>query len=311
MDTKTGKYRILTQRLSLRQLMLMTKIADCGSLKQAAAKTGMSQPRATKALQEIEDILEQQLFNRTNRGMHATMAGECVIRYAKAILTQAGNLQDELENLSKEHWSRIRIGTIMGAVPIVTHSVKAFLAKHPNTSFEIIEDTSIELFRLLDNGYIDLFIGRSSVASMPQLYNCFAFYEETLAVIAHPSHPLLSVEGLSLQDLSHSRWIVYTSQMPMRMSLEQEYRLEGIAFPKTLVETRSAFTTMALIQSDPNYIALLSKDVADFFIDSGMAKAMPFRLKSKSERYEIVTKLNITLSPAASEFMYDMIRSAS
>lgn len=57
----------------------------------------MSQSCATKALQQIKDILEQQLFNRTNWRMHTTVAGEYVIRYERAILTQAGNLQDELD----------------------------------------------------------------------------------------------------------------------------------------------------------------------------------------------------------------------
>lgn len=74
----------------------------------------MSQSCATKALQQIKDILEQQLFNCTNWRMHTTVAGEYVIRYERAILTQAGNLQDELDPLSKKHWRRIRIGTISG-----------------------------------------------------------------------------------------------------------------------------------------------------------------------------------------------------
>ncbi|MBI0003023.1 LysR family transcriptional regulator [Bartonella sp. M0177] len=67
---QSRQYRALTQPLPIRQLMLMTKIADCGSLKQVAAGIRMSQSCATKALPEIKDILEQQLVNHINRGMH-------------------------------------------------------------------------------------------------------------------------------------------------------------------------------------------------------------------------------------------------
>ncbi len=68
---QSRQYRALTQPLPIRQLMLMTKIADCGSPKQVAAGIRMSQSCATKTFQEIKDILEQQLFTSTNRGMHA------------------------------------------------------------------------------------------------------------------------------------------------------------------------------------------------------------------------------------------------
>ena len=48
--------------------------------------------------------------------------------------------------------------------------------------------------------------------------------EALLAVVANPAHPLVERKRVSLQDLSDSRWIVYTAAMPMRLSLEQEYR---------------------------------------------------------------------------------------
>ncbi len=44
-------------RLSLRQMLLISAIDDNGSLKRAAELIGMSQPRATKALQEAEDLI--------------------------------------------------------------------------------------------------------------------------------------------------------------------------------------------------------------------------------------------------------------
>ncbi len=70
-------------RLTMRQIHLLATIDDANSLKAAAARIGMSQPRATKSLQEIEETAQQQLFVRTNRGLSATPAGQCAIRHAK------------------------------------------------------------------------------------------------------------------------------------------------------------------------------------------------------------------------------------
>ncbi len=56
-------------RLSMRQLLLISAIDDSGSLKRASELIGMSQPRATKALQEAEDLAGTKLFDRTNRAL--------------------------------------------------------------------------------------------------------------------------------------------------------------------------------------------------------------------------------------------------
>ena len=64
-------------RMTLRQMQLMTAIAVNGSLKRASEAIGMSQPRATKSLREVEHLLGSTLFNRTNRGLFPNAAGDC------------------------------------------------------------------------------------------------------------------------------------------------------------------------------------------------------------------------------------------
>lgn len=276
--------------LSLRQMQLVAAIDDNGSLKRAAEDVGMSQPRATKALQEAEEVLQRQLFHRTNRGLSPTASGECVIRSARAILAQLGRLEGELEGLSGGGWMQLRIGTIMGAVPFVTEVIRRHLLRFPQTSVEIQEDTSAELLRQLDRGVLDLVIGRSSVSATPQLYDVAAFHDERLAVVANAAHPMAGRRRVRLEDLAGSRWIVYTAGMPMRLSLEQEFRHAGLPFPRALLETRSALATLSLIQGDARTVALLSSDVAGFFSGFNMARVLPMHLQSKSDPYEVITR---------------------
>lgn len=277
-------------RLSLRHLLLISAIDDSGSLKRASELIAMSQPRATKALQEAEELTGKKLFHRTNRGLTPTAAGECVIRNAKSMLAQLGKLEMELDGITAGNWSRLRIGTIMGAVPILNEVIQQHLKRYPQTSFEIIEDSSAELLRQLDRGLLDLVIGRSSVSATPQLYHVTAFHDERLTVVANPAHPLVGKERIQLADLAESRWIVYEAGMPMRLSLEEEYRRAGLAFPLALLETRSALATMSLIQGDPNTVALLSSDVAEFFVKFGAACTLPMQLQWKSDPYEVITR---------------------
>ena len=293
-------------RLSLRQIMLIAAIDGTGSLKRASQKIGMSQPRATKALREVEELTSRTLFTRTNRGLLPTVAGDCMIRHATTLLAQLSSLEEEIQGLSEVEWSQLRIGTIMGAVPYVTETISAYLRRFPRTRIEIVEDTSVELLRLLDRGLLDLVIGRSSVTATPQHYNVKAFHDETLSVVANQAHPLVRRKRVSLQDLTDSRWIVYTAAMPMRVLLEREFEHAGLGFPVALLETRSALTTMSLIQADPNTVALLSSDVAGFFVNFGMARVLPMHLSSKSEPYEIITRRGLGLSDTIKRFLVQL-----
>jgi DNA-binding transcriptional LysR family regulator len=294
-------------RLSMRQLLLISAIDDNGSLKRASELIGMSQPRATKALQEAEGLTGTKLFNRTNRGLIPTPAGECMIRHAKTMLSQLTAMAQEIHTASDGEWSRLRIGTIMGAVPYVTETISNFLRRFPRTSIEILEDTSVELLRQLDRGLLDLVIGRSSMSATPQLYNVTAFHDELLAVVANPAHPLIDRKRVRLKDLADSRWIVYTASMPMRLSLEQEFRQAGLEMPRALLETRSALTTMSLMQAEPNTVALLSSDVAAFFVNFGMASILPMHLRSKSEPYEAITRRSAEQAPHTQAFIKDLV----
>lgn len=294
-------------RMTLRQIELMTAIAANGSLKRASEAIGMSQPRATTSLREVEHLLGSTLFKRTNRGLLPNAAGDCAIRHARVMLAQLDSMEREIHSLSGADFQRLRIGTIMGAVPYVSEIITIFLQRFPHTSVEIIEDTSAEMLRMLDRGQLDLMIGRSSVSPNPHLYNVQAFHDELLSVVANPLHPLVGRKRVTLQDLSDSRWIVYTTAMPMRLSLEQEYRHAGLAIPRNLLETRSALTTMALIQANANTIALLSSDVAAFFTNFGMARTLPMHLRSRSEPYEVITRQAVEPSGPVAVFIEDLV----
>ena len=289
-------------RLSLRQLALIAAVDDTGSLKRAAETIAMSQPRATKALQEAEAITGARLFDRSNRGLTPTPEGECAIRNAKTVLAQLDTMEHELAGLSSGAGAKLRIGTIMGAVPHVTAVIRRHIKRYPNLSVEVHEDTSAELLRLLDRGGLDLVIGRHDVSPTPEKYEAVVFHDEVLKVVANPRHPLAQRQSIELDDLSASKWVVYTEGMPMRLTLEQEYRLAGLAAPTVLYETRSALTTMALIQSDPQTIALLSGDVAEFFYRFDMVVTLPLVLRSKSDPYELITPRSGDLTTQARLF---------
>ncbi|WP_050469908.1 LysR family transcriptional regulator [Herbaspirillum chlorophenolicum] len=305
MQTSLPSLASITSRLHLRQLRLLIALSDHGSLLKAAEQVALTQPGASKALQEIESTLGAQLFVRTNRGLEPTELGHCVIRYARLIQTDLTHLREEMLSIMQGNGGRLAVGTIMGAVPLLTDALTRLLEKRPSLSVEIVEDTSARLLRLLDQGRLDMAICRTSISQRPHLYDAFNIHDEELAVVASVNHPLAHAQELQLSDLADSRWVVYSANMPMRVSLEREFHDADLRFPLHLMETTSAFTTLSLLQKNPHFVALLSVDVARFCTRFGMTCILPLQLHTRSEPYQLVTRHGTQLSPVARLFIED------
>ncbi|MNL02993.1 HTH-type transcriptional regulator GbpR [compost metagenome] len=250
-------------------------------------------------MQEIETTFGTSLFTRTNRGLEPNDAGRSVIRYARLIQTDLAHLREEIIGIMSGEGGRLSVGTIMGAVPLLTTAISRVIADNPKMSIEIVEDTSAALLSQLDAGRLDLAICRTTVSSTPYLYESAIFVEETLAVIASTQHPFAYARKLSLKDLVDYRWVVYRANMPMRLLLEREFHEADLRFPVHLLETTSAFATLSLLQENPSLVALVSTDVAKFCSGYGFTTTLPLPITSRSEPYELVSRKGVPDSPAA------------
>ena len=301
----------LISRLHLKQLRLLVALGEHGSLLKASQQVALTQPGASKSLQEIETTFGTPLFVRTNRGLEPNAVGHCVIRYARLIQTDLAHLRDELVGILRGQGGRVAAGVIMGAVPLLTDAISALIARQPELSVEIVEDTSAALLAQLDAGRLDLAVCRTTITQAPHVYESVKLQDETLAVIANVDHPLRRAKKLTLQELAPYRWVVYRANMPMRLLLESEFRDCGIRFPQHLLETTSAFATLALLQANPSFVALASIEVAQFFARQQMSCILPLTLASRSEPYELVTRKGAPVPPAAQLLIDELIHRRS
>lgn len=286
----------IISRLRLKQLRLLIALDEFGSLHKAADAVAITQPGATKALHEIESTLGSTLFERTPKGLAPNDLGRCVIRYARLIHTDVAHLREEMLGIMQGHGGRLSVGVIMGAVPVLVECLARLRAKQPQLSVEIVEDTSARLLALLDEGRLDIAICRTSVSKNPAAYDCRLRDQEPLIVVANTRHRFAGRDLLTLSELADSPWVVFPVNMPMRLTLEREFREAGLNFPTYPIETSSTFTTLSLLLQDPHLVAVMPVDVAQMAVTHGMLVHLPLELKSRSEPYEIVTRQGVALT---------------
>lgn len=285
----------MASRLRMRQLRLLISLDELGSIHKAAQALSITQPGATKALNEIESTLGAVLFERTSKGLEANDLGRCVVRYARLINTDLAHLREEMIGILQGHGGRLSVGSIMGAVPMLVEGLARLRESQPDLSVSIVEDTSDRLLSLLDQGRLDVVICRTSVSPRPGAYVSRARHQEQLVVVANLLHPLVGHAELRLEALADSRWVVFPVNMPMRLTLEREFREAGLSFPLYPIETSSTFTTLTLLLQDRGLVAVMPWDSARIALEHGMLAQLPLVLNSRSEPYEVVTRKGVEL----------------
>jgi DNA-binding transcriptional LysR family regulator len=299
---------VLMSRLRMKQLQLLIALDDHKSLHKAAGAMAMTQSAASKALAELESMLEAPLFERAKTGLIPNPFGRCVVRYARVLAADLNALCQEVAQIRAGTGGRLTVGTIMGAVPgVVAPIVNEMHAKHPDLAIEIVEDTSANMLVMLDDGRVDLVIGRASVSDQPSKYQYQPLTDEPLSVVVGHDHPrfraLRAGREVGFADLARLRWVTYPTYMPMSALLERELDLAGLPMPANPVSTASPLVTVTLLQQSAELVSILPASVAKLFEAHGMLRILPVPMKSKSQTYGIVTRKGGALSPAARQFV--------
>jgi DNA-binding transcriptional LysR family regulator len=294
----------LLARLRMKQLQLLIALDEHKSMHKAATALAMTQSAASKVLRELEDMFETPLFERSKAGMIPNQFGHSVIRHARLLVTDLGALCQEFADIRSGKGGRLAIGTIMGAIPDVVAPILNWLhTRQPNLAIEVVEDTSRRMLTLLDDGHLDLVIGRASVALHGGKYLYQPLRDEPVSVVVGYSHPPMQEENPSLRQLQGHRWLVYPAHMPMHTLLEREMDAAGMSMPSNHISTASTFVTIALLQRSNDIVALLPTDVADFFARHKMLRILPIELTSTYQTFGIVTRKGAAMSPAADQFI--------
>ncbi|VFB18331.1 LysR family transcriptional regulator [Pseudomonas fragi] len=289
----------IVSRLRIRQLRLLIALDELGTLHRAADRVAISQPGASKALNEIETTFGMPLFARSAQGLQANDLGRCVIRYARLIHSDLAHLHDEMQGILQGHGGHVTVGTIAGSVPLVAKALTKLRQLQPGISVQIVEDISSRLLKLLDEGRLDLAIARTSGSQHPDAYECLSLHPERLVLVAGPKHPQHDNPALSLQELSTYSWVVYPTGTPMRAVLEREFAEAGLDFPRYPLETSSTFSMLSLLQEDPLLVAVMPHSIAGSSEEFGLLQRLPLALQSRTEPCSIIHREGSSLSPLA------------
>ena len=301
--------RALT-RLKLRQLRLLVAVGRHGNIQSAARELSISQPAATKMIQDLELDFEVKLFHRTNRGVIPTVFGETLIRHGKLIFAQVSNAAQELDDLSEGSSGRVVIGTLLAASPkLLPMAIEMLLRERPKVAIKITEGTNEILMPALHSGEIDMVVGRLSTHRYRARIVQEKLFDDRIVAVVGKDHPLAGQEQISFERIKPYGWILPPLETTLRRQVDQFFLNQHQYAPPETLESVSYLTNRSLLQSR-HLIGLMPSHVVAQDIENGYLALVNWTVPFGEGPVGVSYREGDSLSPAGAAFLKALRRAA-
>lgn len=177
------------QELSFNDLKLFVHLYEYRSLQLAAAKLNLNLSTASRQLKRIRKALGDELFVRSNPGLHPTPHAEALYPTVHAILGLSEELVRNDIFVPAELTRTFRIGAVDNAVfSVMPEVIREFFLTAPNASIEVMQLPQ-QLFEALAQGEIDLAVFPST-RPIPANFHSMKLFPESYALCVREDHPL-------------------------------------------------------------------------------------------------------------------------
>lgn len=293
--------RALT-RLKLRQLRLLVAVGVHGNIQNAARELGISQPAATKMIQDLELDFEVKLFNRTNRGVVPTVFGETLIRHGKLIFAQVSNAAQELDDLNEGSAGRVVVGTLLAAsTSLLPTAIEILLADRPNVAVKINEGTNEVLMPRLLSGEIDMVVGRLPSHRHRDKIRQEKLFEDRILAIVGNQHPLAGRQNISFAQTKPFGWILPPLETTLRRQVDHFFVAQQQYVPPVMIESVSYLTNRALLQSR-DLVSFMPAEVVSQDLTHGYLTQLDWTVPFGQGPIGISFRADAELSPAGRAF---------
>lgn len=194
--------------VDIKHMKYFVEVVKQGGMTNASKALFIAQPTIRNAIKDIESELEMPLFDRKNRQLILTDAGQIFYKKSEEILNLYSTIPAEMKGLSQLDSGHINIG--MSAVMNVNHFIRIlgeFHQLYPNVTYNLNEHGGKYIEENLDKGTLD--IGITTLPVDAHRFNSLALYKEELVLVVSKDHPFAQQESVLMSDLKDEDFILF------------------------------------------------------------------------------------------------------
>jgi LysR family transcriptional regulator, regulator for genes of the gallate degradation pathway len=272
------------------QLEALIAVRDTGNFTLAARRLGIAQPTVHRAVSQMEKEALRPLFERTSTGIVATRGGQMLASAARLMQAELDQADMEIAEALGREAGRIVVGAMpLSRAYLLPKVLAQFKRFWPRLPLRVLDGPYDEMISGLRNGEIDFLIGAlRSPAPIGDIEQT-ALFDDTLAIVAGPNHPLVGKSGLGVGDLHIYPWAVAAAGTPTRAHFEQMFNSIGFKVPESIIETASLILIRELLVNS-DHLGCVSALQAEAEIKAGRIARINFELSDTARPIGITTR---------------------
>lgn len=202
-----GGRAVVHGAIDLRALTLAAAVAECGSIRLAARRTGLGPSAVSRRIHALEEALGVSLFERRSAGMRPTEAGTRFLAAARRLLLELESASGHAREAGRGAVGHLVVGSYFSAsVGRFRDSVVRFVQRHRRVVLRLMEGTRAELLAAIQAGEADLAVlmGPGDEHGLDRL----ALWDETVLVALNGAHPLAEAGTIRWRQLASETFVV-------------------------------------------------------------------------------------------------------
>jgi DNA-binding transcriptional LysR family regulator len=286
--------------VTFRQLRVFVEVARQGSVLRASEVLHLTPPAVSLQIKEIENQVGQRLFDRANRRITLSTAGEYFLVYARRLLGTLKEAEDAMARFARLESGRLTIGMVSSAKYFLPQLLARFHTEHAAVDVRLRLGNREQLVALMEANEVDLCVMGRAPVDFASRAEPFAMHPHVL--VTAPTHRFAQAESVPAQALADEAFIVREPASGTRTAL-QEYLDQHRLKPSFVMEMPSNEAIKQAVMAGMG-VSLLSLHTIGLELNSGLIAVPTVEDLPLMRRWNIVNRAAKQLSPAAEAFRY-------
>lgn len=191
--------------LKIQQLRYIIAIAQEGSFHGAARRLHRSQPALSMAVRELEQRLDQPLFERGVKTRLTPFGEYCLSRF-QDLVSKHDRISQDIILHAQGHEGHIHIAVVPSVASRIMPSLLAeFIIRFPDLNINLHDENADTVCSMVSQGEVDL--GITSLWQNNESLDYIHLFEDKIGVVCRQDHPLASQPTLGWSELWGEKFI--------------------------------------------------------------------------------------------------------
>ncbi|CAN5515837.1 LysR family transcriptional regulator [soil metagenome] len=291
--------------ISFRQMRAFSAVARAGSFTTAARQLHLTQSAVSMLVQQLEDSLGLQLFDRGS-AVTLTEAGQQLLPLARRILDDLNQVIEGASDLRTLRRGMLRVvAPQMLACTWISSVLGEFEAAHPEIGLRVLDATTDDVVGTVRRGEVELGVGpeRSTGEDVTRTF----LMDVPIRMVCAARHPLAERRAVAWDELRSERWVIYSSEFNRHLERILQSHDASLSM-QTAAEVGYLTTALALVGVGTGLAAV--PDYARMFAGNFDVRFVPLHGPEIRRQFFIYQRRGMALSPAAEAFIAMMRKRA-